>query len=114
MVRDEVFAGALILALLGGPATAHAERVGDAYVLTTAGGIATEFCTPDGNITVVHRGDGDAYGGVSWGSTLLQGPQTYYLGPGNARIVPGCYQHLLANTTVWGTGRANSTVWYNQ
>lgn len=114
MVGQKIFAGALILASLGASSGVLAAQVGDSYVLTAGGGVATQFCTRDGHITVIHNGYGDANGGVGWGSTLLQGPQTYYLGPGNARILPGCYTHMLANTTVWGTGAANSTVWYNR
>lgn len=105
---------AIAIGLFALPMSAYARRVGDAYILTAGGGAATQFCTQDGLITVVHNSYSDANGGVGWGSTLLQGPQTYYLGPGNARIVPGCYSHMMANMTVWGTGQATSTVWYNQ
>ena len=107
-----ILAASLIFA--SGIPAAFAGRVGDAYVLTSSGGMATQFCTRDGYITVVHRMYHDANGGASVGSTLLVGPQTYRLGPGNAHIVPGCYRHMMANSSAYGTGRINSTVWYNQ
>ncbi|HEY3798385.1 MAG TPA: hypothetical protein VGL58_08525 [Caulobacteraceae bacterium] len=112
------FAATFALALLAHPAASAGEpsndgsRVSNVYILNNAGGTVRQFCTADGFITVIHTAYQDANGYVTWGTTLIQGPKTYYLSGGNARVEPGCYTHLIANTAIFGTGVANSTIWF--
>jgi hypothetical protein len=83
---------------------------------STAGPAESSFCAVDGKITVVHscrNQDVPNYSTCSIGQTLLTGPATLRLGPGNHSVPSGCYAHKLANTTVTGVATAVSTVWYN-
>jgi hypothetical protein len=106
---------AAILAIAGSTASIAWARRASAVVMTNAGITPpSTFCTSTGNITVVHRGTQDANGHYAFGSTLLTGPATYRLGPGNARVAKGCYTHTIANTTVVGSARVQSTVWYDE
>lgn len=100
---------ALALALLLGSSEAQPQRrMASVAVLTTGGASPSRFCTKDGSITVAH-------GGTNGGKarrTLITGPAVRRLGEGAAHVPPGCYDHVIANTTVVGGETAKSTVWY--
>jgi hypothetical protein len=96
--------------------TIASARQGDAAILDAGGIHASKFCTKTGNITVVHTVYHDANGGAAVGQTHLTaigGGGEYRLVPGNAKIAKGCYKHDISNSTVYGTGKITSTVWYD-
>jgi hypothetical protein len=94
--------------------TSMTVRVPSVVVVRNNGMAESSFCTTNGQVFVVHSGWNDANGSYAIGHTLLVGPATYRLGPGNASLAQGCYAHKMANTSVVGNAWAKSTVWYDK
>jgi hypothetical protein len=107
-------AGLLSLSVLGWAFGDPAARVASVAGVRNNGAVTSQFCTKNGQITVVHSGWNDANGSYAIGGTLLTGQTTYRLANGNASIQAGCYQHTMFNTSVVGNAWAKSTVWYDQ
>lgn len=111
-----VIRASILTAVAFSVATYAAARTGSTAYLTNLGGWEASFCINNPNIMVVHTCQGqDAYSSCAIGHTLLTGGdgRTYRLRNGNAVIARGCYSQTLANTTVVGTAKAMSTVWYD-
>lgn len=106
----------LIAAVAVSVATYVAACTASTAYTTNTGRWEAAFCTNNPNIMVVHSCQRqDAYSSCAIGHTLLTGDNgaIYRLRNGNAVIARGCYSQTLANTTVVGTAKAMSTVWYD-
>lgn len=110
--RNGLFAAGLLAVWCS--TAAMTVREASVAVVRNNGMSESSFCTSNGRVFVVHGGWNDANGSYAIGHTLLVGPATYRLGPGNASIATGCYTHKLANTSVVGNAWAKSTVWYDK
>jgi hypothetical protein len=106
--------GLLSLLIVGWTLGRDSTRVASVAGVRNNGAVTSQFCTSNGQITVVHSGWNDANGSYAIGGTLLTGQSTYHLGNGNASIQAGCYQHTMFNTSVMGNAWAKSTVWYDK
>ncbi len=94
-------------------------RIAAVAVMRSGSSTYADFCTPDGQITVVITpANTDAnYNSASFGNgaAYLQDASggEYHLNDGNASIQSGCYRLKVANSTVTGDAFLKITVWYN-
>jgi hypothetical protein len=107
-----IIAGIVVI-LVGGVALGATPATFSRAVLFSDHAEEARFCTSDGLVFVVHSGEQGSDGYFEIGHTLLTGPSTFWVGPGFHAIQKGCYYHAIANSTVIGTAKAYSTVWYH-